>query len=367
VEIKAYTEDLEPMVKAFNLRLRVGGEQHWSFPECHVPRFPKQTDKNPYQEFFLAFDQGEVRGGYLLTHSQFAIRGESTWIACGPQLNMSEGIVNRSYGITGALNLRDALQRQPLLYGLGIGGFQEPQAKLLAAMRWPMSAVPFFFKVLKPSRFFTNITYLRRRAIPRLMLPLAKYTGLGWAALRIAHFRPKTQNDSTSLETVTDFGPWADELWDRCKSSYSLIALRDSNTLNRLYPTSNIRFLRLKISRAGKLLGWAVVLDSQMSGHKQFGDMRVGSIVDCLADHQNAAAVVHNSSWFLADRGVDLIVSNQENRAWGTAFLSAGYLQGPSNFILALSPKLAARLDPLEVSRKNIHMTRGDGDGPINL
>jgi hypothetical protein len=367
VEIKPYTQDLEPMVRAFNLRLRAGGEQYWTFPESHVPRFPKLPNRNPYQEFFLAWDLGEVRGGYLLTHSRFAIRGESTWIACGPQLNMSEGIVNRAYGITGALNVRDALKRQPLLYGLGIGGFEEPQAKLLAAMRWPLRAVPFFFKVLNPSPFFANIAYLRRSPGTRLMLQVARCTGLGWAALRIAHFRPGRRDGSTSLEPSFDFGPWADELWNKCKGSYSLIALRDSGTLNRLYPPANGRFLRLRTSRAGKLVGWAVVLDSQMSGHKQFGNMRVGSIVDCLAEPEDAAAVVHNSSCFLAQRGVDLIVSNQASSEWGRAFLDAGYMQGPSNFILGLSPMLAARLDPLELSRKSIHMNRGDGDGPINL
>jgi hypothetical protein len=115
------------------------------------------------------------------------------------------------------------------------------------------------------------------------------------------------------------------------------------------------------------MLGWTVVLDTQMSGHKHFGNMRVGSIVDCLSHAEDAAEVVRCSSLFLEQRGVDLIVSNQASSVWGQALLAAGYLRGPSNFILALSPMLAARLKPLEGSRTSIHMTRGDGDGPINL
>ena len=104
-----------------------------------------------------------------------------------------------------------------------------------------------------------------------------------------------------------------------------------------------------------------------MSGHKHFGGMRVGSIVDCLAEPEDAGVAVQHSSWFLEQRGVDLIVSNQTSAAWGKAFLTAGYLRGPTNFILGLSPMLAAKLEPLETSRENIHMNRGDGDGPINL
>lgn len=355
------------MVRAFNLRLRAGGEQYWCFPESHVPRFPKLPDKSLYQELFLACDQGEVRGGYLLTHTPFAVHGQTMWIACGPQLNISEGIVNHLYGMTGALNVRDALKRQPLLYGLGIGGFQERQAKLLAAARWPLRSVPFFFKVLNPSRFLANIAYLRRRPGARFMLDVARYSGLGWPAFRIAHFRPDRQNISTTLETVPDFGPWADQLWTRSKERYSLIALRDSTTLNALYPGSDPRFFRLRISHEGKPLAWAVVLDTQMSRHKQFGNMRVGSIVDCLAEPENTGAMVQHSSRFLESRGVDLIVSNQMSSAWGKAFLAAGYLRGPTNFILALSPMLAARLEPLKSSCKTMHMNRGDGDGPINL
>lgn len=355
------------MVRAFNLRLRNGGENYWSFPESHVPRLPKPENKNPHQEFYLAWHDGAVRGGYLLTHSLFAIRGEMTWIACGPQLNLSEGIVDRTYAMVGAMNVRDALKRQPLLYGLGIGGFEEPQAKLLAAMKWPLRAVPFFFKVLHPPRFFSNITYLRQSPSARFTLDFVRYTGLGWLALRIAQFRPAIPNGSTRAELCYSFGPWADEIWHRSKDSYSLVGLRDGETLNRLYPPSDRRFIRLRISRWGKLLGWAVMLDTQMSRHKQFGNMRVGSVIDCLAEPEHAAPIVRCSSSFLEQRGVDVIVSNQASSAWGKAFIAAGYMRGPTNFIQALSPPLAARLEPLQASLEKIHMNRGDGDGPINL
>ena len=367
MKIRPYTQDLEPLVKAFNQRLRAGGEQKWAFPESHVPRFPKLPGKNPYQELFLTCDRGEVRGGYLLTHSRFALQGRIVWIACGPQLNMSEALIDRAYGIAGALNVRDALQKQPLLYGLGLGGFQERQARLLAAMDWVMHPVPFFFKVLSPSRFFANIMHLRNRERNRVMLDLARYTGIGWAALRVAQFRPGSRNDGDEITSCGAFGPWADALWSKCKNRYSLIAARDSATLNTIYPCSDSRFLRLLVSSGGKHVGWAVMLDTQMSGHKHFGNMRVGSIVDCLAEPEMAGVIVRCATSFLKQRNVDLIVSNQANSIWGKAFLAAGYLTGPSNFILALSPMLVSRLYPLQASREHIHMNRGDGDGPIHL
>jgi hypothetical protein len=367
VEIRPYTQDLEPSVKALNQRLRAGGEQHWHFPESHVPRWPKLQNRNPYQELFVVVDRGDIRGGYLLTHSRFAIWGEAVTIACGPQMNLSEGIVNRRYSIIGSVQVRDALQRQPLMYALGMGGMDERLPMILAAMDWKLLMVPFYFHILSPSKFFANITYLRRCRRNRIVLEFLRYSRLGAVGVRLAQVRLWNSADSAYSESFTEFCTWADAIWEKCKGRYSFIAERDSRTLNALYTRSDRKFLRLRISRGGENLGWVVMLDTQMSGHKYFGNMRVGSIVDCLAAPEYAHCAACCATRFLERRGVDIVVSNQASSAWCTALAAAGFLKGPSNFILALSPKLADKLQPLDVSKSSFHMNRGDGDGPGTL
>ena len=81
------------------------------------------------------------------------------------------------------------------------------------------------------------------------------------------------------------FPAWADKVWGRSQLEYALLAERDAATLDQLYPSSDPRFLR--VHAVG---GWAVLLDTRMQDHKQFGDMRVGTIVDCLAPPESAAA-----------------------------------------------------------------------------
>ena len=152
------------------------------------------------------------------------------------------------------------------------------------------------------------------------------------------------------------FGGWADEIWERSRERYGLMAVRDAETLNALY--SDIRFLRVRTAD-----GWAVLLDTQMQGHKQFGDMRVGTIVDCLAPPEGADGVIRTAASALEQRGVDLIVSNQLHPAWSRALLAAGFRQGPSNYLLALSPEFAAAA----ARGGEFHFNRGDGDGPIHL
>jgi hypothetical protein len=108
-----------------------------------------------------------------------------------------------------------------------------------------------------------------------------------------------------------------------------------------------------------------VLLDTQMRGHLQFGDMRVGSIVDCLAAPEQAGAVMRAAAGVLEERGVDLMVSNQLHRAWSDALQQAGFRKGPSNFLLALSPALAECVNG--AGDDGFHFNRGDGDGPIHL
>ncbi len=145
------------------------------------------------------------------------------------------------------------------------------------------------------------------------------------------------------------------------------MSVRDSAALNVLYPPGDGRFLRLAVSSRGRAVGWAVLLDTRMSGNAFFDDLRVGSIADGLALPGCAEAVAFASARFLSERGVDLIVSNQSHEAWLRALRRSGFLPGPTNFFLALSPALAERWKTAGGFPAGLHINRGDGDGPIHL
>jgi hypothetical protein len=104
-----------------------------------------------------------------------------------------------------------------------------------------------------------------------------------------------------------------------------------------------------------------------MSGHKYFGDLRVATIIDCLGDPQHARRLMGALSRELAARDVDLIITNQAAWVWQDALRANGFISGPSNFLFAASPFLARELRPFPESLSALHLTRGDGDGPINL
>jgi hypothetical protein len=69
----------------------------------------------------------------------------------------------------------------------------------------------------------------------------------------------------------------------------------------------------------------------------------------------------------LTREGADLLVTNQSHMRWVEAFRAAGYLRGPSNYVLALSKQLAADIASQPGGAAKMHFTRGDSDGLCHL
>jgi len=349
LDIRPYTADAVPAVREFNRRLLAGGAPaDQQFPESPDPGWM------PGLELFLAMEGEAVRGGYILRRQRFTVHGESIG-AAHYRLPLSEGIVDRAYAMVALRLVRDALAREPRLYALGMGGWDRPLPQMLKSLKWRMSEVPFRFKVVRPGPFLRNIRVLRTNAVRRAALDLAALTGAGWLGMKAAGIARRLP--SQACDPVDSFGSWADDLWRSAHAAYGLVAKRDAATLRELYPASDSRFFRVRA--AG---GWAVCLDTQMHDHKQFGDMRVGTIVDCFGPTDSAGKVMLAAASLLERRGVDLIVSNQSHPAWIGGLTDAGCRGGPSNYLVALSPKLAEA-----AGEANMHFNRGDGDGPIHL
>ena len=369
ITIQPYTEAMCQEVVRFNDRLRQGGVP-LNLPTSHVPAWlPKLPGRRLFQEYYLALDESHcVRGGYTLKHEDFWIGGKNLSIA-DLQLPLSEVTINKAYSLVGIHLLLDALKRQPLLYGLGIGASEEPLARLLNAAGWNMVSVPFFFQIVRPAHFLRNIQYLRTSAPRRWALDLLAWSGLGWLGIKaIQGFNGrKSTCGSVRAEIVEDFSDWINVLWERSKSDYGMSAVRDANALSILYPDCKKRFIFLKVMENNTAIGWAVLLNSHWSDHKQFGNVQLGSIVDCFSAPRHAGSIIRCATNILEEQGVDVIVSNQSHAAWCKALRSAGYLRGPSNFMLATSQMLTKMLTDAGIGVGDIHLNRGDGDGPVNL
>jgi hypothetical protein len=167
------------------------------------------------------------------------------------------------------------------------------------------------------------------------------------------------------VKEMGDFDENVEFVWEKAKEYNSFIAVRNSEYLRTLY--SNNKFIKLKFFDSGKIVGWSISLCTQLDNHKQFGYMKLGSIVDCLSLKGYETSIIKKTSQILKKKGADLIVSNQSHIFWKNAFKMNSFVNGPSNFIFASSTALSKKLESNIKSKNHIHLTRGDGDGPINL
>ncbi len=360
VEIKPYSEEWVPAVREFNTRMKPGREHfEVSTLETTPVAFPKIDGRKFYQERFFVTDGAHVRGGYTINWQEVSFRGEIVPVASLVR-PISEGVVDRHFLMVGIDVVRDALQRSSLLYGLGGGGYDRPLVVLLRAMGWSMRSVPSYFKIKNATRFLRNLGPLRKRRLGSVIMDASALSGVGpvavWVSDAILGMKHRLAR-LPSVEAVAEFADWADEVWEASYPRYSMIAVRDRQVLNLLYPPDRPQYTRLKVAMDERLLGWAVVSETEeLQAH--FGNMRVGRIMDCLARPEDAGQVMRAATRVLEERGVDLIVSNQSHPAWRAALRDAGFVRGPSDCIFATSRLLAEKLASVDPEWTEIHVNR---------
>jgi hypothetical protein len=371
IVIQPYRPEHEPAVTEFNQRLRLAGEdENMVFYSSAQPRWLARTVESCiHNDFFVAVDDGIVRGGYALKTQEFFFPDGQIRSIGYYHHPLSEGIVNKAHAIVGTMLLRDAMQRAPLLYCLGMDGYDHPLPQMLVRLGWAHCLVPFFFLIVNPSRFLRNMQTLRSSPSRKFLLDLAAYSGAGWAGSKLFQgYRALGAPRSPTVECcevanfeTADAAESLQSLWEQARQTCSFTAMRNAEALRTLYPPELTHLTRLVVKRNGSALGWAVVGERRKDA--KYGNMRVGSVVDCFALPGELFSVVRCATLTLERQGFDLILSNQSHQAWGAAFKAAGYLRGPSNFIFAASKKLTELLAPFEEVRPRMHLTRADGDG----
>jgi hypothetical protein len=353
-------------IREFNSRLEKAGVT-FAFPVDSSALMRKDLGvEAPDQTAYVFHDGTAVRGGYILKSEQVFVGGQSAPVG-NYQLPLSEGIVDRKYAMVGVQLIKDALRRQPRLYCLGMGNVTRPLPRLVSKLGWTVSKVPFLFRIENVRNFTKEIRWLRQRARLRLLLDLAGNTGalagiVGLARLYRRAFGSRAPA-GVSFADVPDFSQEIDELFFKVSGDYGLMCDRRAAAMRARLPASDSRLLRIVLRKSGKVAGWVVVSISQLSSHTQFGNMKLGCLVDGLAAPDDVGLVVGEACRRLEEARCDLLVSNQTHPAWIGSLRRQGFFRGPSNFILALSPPLAAH----EPGAGPAHFNRADGDGPINL
>jgi hypothetical protein len=249
------------------------------------------------------------------------------------------------------------LKRNPRMYGVGMGSATRPFPRLLTALGWTVTPVPFYFRVLRGNRFLREVRILREPAWRRWTAELAAAMRVGAVGFHLLHWRPAAAG-GPALEAVARFSASANALWERQREQWVFASGRDAATLNDIYG-AGFTGQRWQL---GDGAGWAVTTLAHYRDHRHFGTLRVGAIADLLARPDQQASLIEKVVAQLRAAGADLVVSNQMDPTYQAALRARGFLAGPSNFLFAASKTLAAA-----IGQGRMQLNRGDGDGLVNL
>jgi hypothetical protein len=366
IRIERYIEAHESAAEAFNER--IAGASDFGLAK-RAPR--SEPDDAPIRHHhYVVLDEGQaIRGGFLLA----SFRG---WFGDGDMAQawncrepLSEGIVDPKYTFLAIRILKYIQQQSPYIFALGMGGEQLPFPRLLRGAGWTIQPVPFLFRVFSTGRFVRELRLLQRGRM-RLLARVAAVTGMATAGVTLLQIRslsgPLAARGCT-IEKVEEWGSWADEIWQRFRGMCSFTVTRDRETLASLYPLGDGRITAYLIRRRGAVLGWAAALNTTMNNHEYFGNMRVGTILDCIAPAEGIRASVALTTRTLAQQGADLVVTNQSHGEIVKAFRQTGFTGARSNYILAMSKGLSKAVSKQPAGKDRMHFTRGDSDGRIHL
>ena len=360
LELKPYTEEFLPAVRALNERLRAGNmpggylfDERLRRAENGIPQMDREQ--------LLLVDGEHVRGGVLLQPQPFRVGSEIRTVI-NLQTPVSEGRVDHRFAHAAPVMIRKMQARQPLLFALGMGDLSQPWPRLLQGLKWNVQPMPFFFRVANAKAFLTNIGSLKNSRGKRVGAAVAAYSGAGRLALRAIRAWRRNTRPLLAAVPIDAWDTWADSIWSAASQEYSLIGRRTVEELPKFLPVGRRDLVAWRMVEQGRIVAWAAAMVHRIPHSSHFGQMTVGSLLDCLSLPGYEERVVLTASKLMEESGADMLLSNQTHRAWRSALQRAGYFGAPSNYILGTSPELSKCFD-----FETAHITRADGDGRIHL
>jgi hypothetical protein len=363
IQFLPFSEDNVDAARAFNRRIERAGQAPFLLPEKLEP--PAKSGAIRMQQY-LAMDGGEVRGGYLLVEYPAVLSGEQVTVA-NIQSPISESIADGRFAMLPLQMVKQFLKSNPRCFVVGMGDQGNPLPRLLRASGWSLESVPFFFRIHRVSRFLAGIPVLQSPWWKRAGALTAAYSGAGALGGRWLQRSRVQLPKGVSIRRENTWGDWAQEVWTGFAPALRFGVRRDLDVLRELYPAGDPRLVIHRITGASGTLGWSASLVKAMENSPYFGNLQVASVLDCAALPGYFGTVATLVDRALGEEDVDLVITNQSLAEWKDAFTVAGFRSGPSRFQIAISSALTGALSKSPVADGAVHITRGDGDGRLNL
>jgi hypothetical protein len=241
-----------------------------------------------------------------------------------------------------------------------------------------LGVVPQYVRVLRARRFVR--TFARRgqaflsdrwpwlwSILPHASVPVAALVSAGFAGLAAAGALRRRAAGGAIVAEERAFDASYTELAERVKGKLGVWVYRDERYLATRYGRRPSAYRVLACREAGRLLGYCVLKIKQFDDDPRMGDIRMGTLVDCVFDPDQPAvldALLAAAVTRCRRERIDVVFCSASLREMGRRLRRHAFVAMPGTLNAAVHDRTGVLGDI--PSLESWHLMRGDSDADAN-
>jgi hypothetical protein len=286
-------------------------------------------------------------------------------------------------GLVGPLLIKEVNRHLDCALSLHV---EPPVLRILTGLQWVHKGIlPQYLRVLNASGVSRNLRLSGIKSIARVPVGATESTSApfitplvrvlsGWAlavgqALWVGiTFAARPGPEPAEVREEQGFDGSYDQLWKAVGERFEACLARDRDYLHRRYGRYPDRYRVLGCRQSGRLLGYCVVKIKQFSDDPRMGNMKVGTIVDCLFDPSAPATLqvlLDSVLKTCARDNVHAVLCTASHAIVRRLLRANGFVAIPGNLNFAYHNRANVALQDIPLGAW--HLMRGDGDADQNF
>ena len=286
-------------------------------------------------------------------------------------------------GLVGPLLIKEV--NRVLDYALSLH-VEPPVLRILTGLKWVHKGVlPQYLRILNSKELVKNIqpdgieaanaragirSLLIRSRFGRAIVEWVGTIGLaiGQKLWTSCAFMARPRCTGLSVEEEKGFDDSYTDLWNSVAAQFNAAIVRDRAYLQARFGRTISRYQLLVCRRDNRLLGYCILKMKRFSGDSRMGNMKVGSIVDCLFEPASPSIlqslIDHAFRWFSRE-GAHVVFCTASLTAVRRILLRNGFFRIPGNLNFAYHSRVQILTE--EIPLEAWHLMRGDSDTDQNF
>ena len=256
---------------------------------------------------------------------------------------------------------------------------EEAALRIFKGVGWHhLGVIPQYVRVLNARAFVRTFALRGKRFLPgrgawlwtvlrRLSAPVAAAVKVGFAALAATGAVRHRRAAGATVAEERAFDPGYTELAERVKDKLGVWVYRDERHLAARYGPRMGAYRLLACRRLGRLLGYCLLKLKQFDDDPRMGDIRMGTLVDCVFDPDEPGvldALLEAAVARCRRERVDVVFCTASLRSLGRGLRRHGFAAMPGTLNAAVHDRTGAMGEHLPLDAW--HLMRGDSDADAN-